>query len=265
MKLAVGVIAILVFPVVVYAIDPAHRTPLFPIGLGTYLALGLGLVVLSLRQRPAVRPDQPLDERALDRRLTVGALLVAIVISNFTMLQARAATPFISGLAVAWSLVWLPRFSRRVSVTTRVLVNRDVKTVFGFMADMRNQPQYTPDVVSVEKITEGDIGPGTQFRSTVRMGDAGTFQGVEQIVEMEWGRRIKDSLVSGRRPNYGELTFDPQGSATLVSYRFVSEVSYPSALLGAGVLRWLAIGQMRRRRMQAWLRLKQVLESRPDA
>ena len=44
--------------------------------------------------------------------------------------------------------------------------------------------QYVPDLVSVEKITDGDIGPGTQFRTKVRLDGAGDFEGVEEIVDV---------------------------------------------------------------------------------
>lgn len=264
MMLAAGVIAILIFPVIVYALDPAHRTPLFPVALGAYLALGLGLLAFSFTQRPAVRPGRAIDEHALNRRLTVGALLAAIVIANFALLEARTLTPFIAAAAVAWSLLWLLPAARRVSIKTSMVINRDVKTVFGFMADQRNEPQYTPEIVSVEKITDGDIGPGTQFRSTVRMDDGGTFQGVDQILEMEWGHRIMSSLVSGARPNRGVMIFQPMGAATQLSYEYVDEVPYPAALLGLSILRWTTTGGIRRRRMERWARLKQLLESRSD-
>jgi uncharacterized membrane protein len=262
-KLAAGVLAILVLPLIVYAIDPGGRSTLHLVVIGLYLALGLALLLLSSTFPRARRPDRSIDERALDRRLVIAALLAAAVIGNFALLLTKGLTPIICGFAIVWSLVWLLPFTRRISVTTQVLINRDVKTVFGFMSDMRNEPQFMPEIVSVEKITEGDIGPGTQFRTTVRMNETSTFEGVEEIVDMEWGHRITDRLASGTRPNYGVMTFDAVGAATKLSYQFVSEVSYASALVGQGVFRWAMTGEMRRRRMQAWARLKQLLESRP--
>jgi hypothetical protein len=262
-KLAAGVLAILVLPLIVYVIDPGGKSSLHFIAIGLYLALGLALLLLSSTFPRARRPDRSIDERALDRRLVIAALLAAAVIGNFALLLSKSLTPIICGFAIVWSLVWLLPFTRRISVRTQVLINRDVKTVFGFMSDLRNQPQYMPEVLSVEKITEGDIGPGTQFRSTVRLDETNTFEGVEEIVDMEWGRRITDRVADGTRPNYGVMTFDPVGAATKLSYQFVSEVSYASALVGQGAFRWAMTGEMRRRRRQAWARLKQVLESRP--
>lgn len=264
MKLAAGVIAILVVPVAVYATDSAHRTPLFPAALGVYLTLGVGLLVFSLTLRPSKRPDRSMDERALDRRLTVAALLAAVVIANFTLLEARAATAFISAFAIAWSLVWLVPATRRISVTTRMLINRDVRTVFGFKVDMRNEPQYIPEALSVEKITDGDIGVGTRFRSIVRMDANTTFEGIEEIVAIEWNRSFESRVANGTRPNTGVTTFEAVGPSTEMSYRFQVENSYASALLGLGLLRWTTIGQIRRRRLESWARLKQLLESRPD-
>jgi hypothetical protein len=47
----------------------------------------------------------------------------------------------------------------------------------------------------------------------------------------------------------------------LLKYRFDFELSYASAFIGMGLLRWLASIELRNRRRAAWARVKQILES----
>jgi hypothetical protein len=46
-----------------------------------------------------------------------------------------------------------------------IVINRPVEAVFDYVADQSNEPQYNPQMVRAEKITEGPGGIGTKFRS----------------------------------------------------------------------------------------------------
>jgi uncharacterized protein YndB with AHSA1/START domain len=48
-----------------------------------------------------------------------------------------------------------------------VVIGRPVEVVFDYVADQRNEPQYNPRMVRAEKVTEGPVGPGMLFRSTL--------------------------------------------------------------------------------------------------
>src|ERR1044072_7720182 len=50
-------------------------------------------------------------------------------------------------------------------------INRPIAEVFAFLAAGTNDPTFSPRVQKIEKITEGEVGVGTVFTSTVR--DAG--------------------------------------------------------------------------------------------
>jgi len=57
-----------------------------------------------------------------------------------------------------------------MEIQASIPVERPPSDVFGFMSDMRNHPKEEGSkVLSVEKITEGVIGLGTQFREKVQM------------------------------------------------------------------------------------------------
>jgi uncharacterized protein YndB with AHSA1/START domain len=264
LRVLAGVIAFFLAPLVVIAVDPHRESLFYKVAMFVLLAIAVVLYFVTSSLQPKKGPGQPIDERRSDRFMNLLPVLGASVIAALGLVggisDVRTGVIFY-GIFILSSVTWLPSLTRRFAVTTQVFIDRDPKSVFTFMLDGRNQMRYVPDLVSVEKITEGDIGPGTQFRSVVRMDGRGVFEGVEQIVDVDWGRRIVERVANGTRPNRGILTFTPEQAGTLMTYRFESEVSYPGAVFGQGVFRWAMTGEMRRRRMAIWARLKQVLES----
>src|SRR3954454_24774929 len=51
------------------------------------------------------------------------------------------------------------------------VVDRPIDEVFAFLADGTNDPKFSPRVQSIAKTTDGPVGVGTVFESTVK--DAG--------------------------------------------------------------------------------------------
>jgi carbon monoxide dehydrogenase subunit G len=51
------------------------------------------------------------------------------------------------------------------------LVDRPIDQVFAFLADGTNDPKFSPRVQAISKTTDGPVGQGTVFESTVK--DAG--------------------------------------------------------------------------------------------
>ena len=51
-------------------------------------------------------------------------------------------------------------------VQGEIVIKRPVNEVFEFVADERNEPRYNPQMRVAEKITDGPLGVGTQFRAT---------------------------------------------------------------------------------------------------
>jgi hypothetical protein len=50
-------------------------------------------------------------------------------------------------------------------IENTVEIERTPDVVFDYLVDLRNELKWNPDVQSMEKITEGPIGVGTQFRA----------------------------------------------------------------------------------------------------
>ncbi|WP_066296520.1 SRPBCC family protein [Bacillus sp. FJAT-29937] len=47
-----------------------------------------------------------------------------------------------------------------------VIIHKPVSEVFHYMASMENVPELMPNVVKMEKLTEGPIGKGTKFKES---------------------------------------------------------------------------------------------------
>jgi uncharacterized protein YndB with AHSA1/START domain len=78
-----------------------------------------------------------------------------------------------------------------------VLIDRPIDEVFAFLADGTNDPKFSPRVQEIRKTTDGPVGVGTVFESTVR--DAGMttkrkfeLTRVEAPTTIRWTERSKN-------------------------------------------------------------------------
>jgi hypothetical protein len=83
------------------------------------------------------------------------------------------------------------------SATTTI--NRAIEEVFAFLADGTNDKKFSPRVQEIEKTTDGPVGVGTIFKSTVK--DAGMKSSrefelteFEQPTKIRWSERSKNSI-----------------------------------------------------------------------
>jgi hypothetical protein len=79
------------------------------------------------------------------------------------------------------------------------VVNRPITEVFAFLADGTNDPKFSPRVIEIRKTTDGPVGVGTVFESTVK--DAGmktsrTFEltAFEAPTKIRWTERSKNAV-----------------------------------------------------------------------
>ncbi|MFJ4466810.1 SRPBCC family protein [Streptomyces sp. NPDC089424] len=76
-----------------------------------------------------------------------------------------------------------------------VEIDRPVQAVFDYLADGRNDPQFSPRVLRIERVPDTPTGVGTVFRSTVK--DAGMKSAREfRITTFEPPARIRWAEVS---------------------------------------------------------------------
>jgi uncharacterized protein YndB with AHSA1/START domain len=79
------------------------------------------------------------------------------------------------------------------------VVDRPIEEVFAFLADGTNDPKFSPRVQEIRKATDGPVGVGTVYESTVK--DAGmktsrTFEitEFEPPTRIRWTERSKNAV-----------------------------------------------------------------------
>jgi carbon monoxide dehydrogenase subunit G len=104
------------------------------------------------------------------------------------------------------------------------VIDRPIEEVFNFLADGTNDPKFSPRVLEIAKTTDGPVGVGTVFKSTVK--DAGVKTNREfEITEFERPTRIRWAERSKNQVTAPEGGYDlaPEGSGTRVTIHNVLE------------------------------------------
>lgn len=141
-------------------------------------------------------------------------------------------------------------------VTTEI--DRPVEEVFAFLADGENDPRFSPRVQEIARVTEGPVGVGTVFRSTVK--DAGVRTRREfRITEFEPPTRIRwtetsENLVTAEEGGYD---LEPTGERTTRVRLFNSLTGHGVGKMIAGV----ALNAARNDAEDFGRRIKQAVES----
>jgi hypothetical protein len=50
----------------------------------------------------------------------------------------------------------------------QIHIDRPPEQVFDFLADLQNEPQFNKDASDIVKVTDGEVGLGTQYTETVK-------------------------------------------------------------------------------------------------
>jgi carbon monoxide dehydrogenase subunit G len=104
------------------------------------------------------------------------------------------------------------------------VIDRPIEQVFDFLADGTNDPKFSPRVLEIAKATDGPVGVGTIFKSTVK--DAGMKTSREfEITEFERPTRIRWAERSKNQVTAPEGGYDlaPEGIGTRVTIHNVLE------------------------------------------
>lgn len=137
-----------------------------------------------------------------------------------------------------------------------IVIGRPVDEVFDFVADECNEPRFNPQMTSVEQLSDGDIGLGTQFRAHVMSGGRRLSMVIE-FTEFDRPVRLGSRTTMSGMEILGQLSFVAEGDATRMRWEW--------AMNPAGALRLLkpvivAVGKRQERAI--WTSLKRHLESR---
>ncbi|RYV49899.1 SRPBCC family protein [Pengzhenrongella frigida] len=142
------------------------------------------------------------------------------------------------------------------SIRGEIVISRPISEVFDFVADERNEPKYNPRMLRAEKLTDGAIGTGTQFRATMK--SRRTPDMVLETTEYDRPTRLASTTTMPSAEIRGVLTFEPTVGGTRLRWSF--EVQ-PNGALKA--LRPIIVRVGRRQEATNWASLKRYLESTP--
>lgn len=138
-----------------------------------------------------------------------------------------------------------------------IVIDRTAEEVFDFVSDERNEPRYNPQMLSVEKVTDGPIGAGTRFRAQMRSG-RGTVPLLLEFTTFDRPSRLGSRASFPGATTDGELTFEPCGASTLMRWTWDVRPSGAIKLL-TPVVAWMG----RRQERRIWSELKRCLERMP--
>ena len=97
-------------------------------------------------------------------------------------------------------------------------IDRPIEEVFAFLADGTNDPKFSPRVLDIAKTTDGPVGVGTVYKSTVK--DAGMKTEREfELTEFEPPTRIRWTELSKNMVSVPEGGYDlaREGNGTRLS------------------------------------------------
>jgi hypothetical protein len=99
--------------------------------------------------------------------------------------------------------------------------------LFDMLADIRNEPKWQPDVRSVEKVTDGDVGQGTRFRGSYKgMGDMDV-----EITEYDRPNRLGFACKGSRMDMDVAFIFTPSGSGSQIGGQIDTRLKGMSKLM----------------------------------
>lgn len=141
-----------------------------------------------------------------------------------------------------------------------IVIDRTVDDVFDFVADECNEPRFNPQMTSVEKLSEGDVGLGTRFGATVLSGGRAVPMVIE-FTRFDRPHLLRSRTTMSGMVILGELTFEPvDGDKTLMRWAWQMEPSGAMRLLKPLII---VVG--RRQERAIWSSLKRCLESEASA
>jgi uncharacterized protein YndB with AHSA1/START domain len=136
-----------------------------------------------------------------------------------------------------------------------IVIKRPVDEVFDFVADERNEPRYNPRMLRAEKVSDGPIGVGTQFRAETATRRGSAEMAIE-ITRYERPSRLESSTRLSNMDIAGALTFDPAPEGTRMQWVWDVRPRGVLKLMGPIISR---MGERQERTI--WTNLKRVLEA----
>jgi hypothetical protein len=137
-----------------------------------------------------------------------------------------------------------------------IVIDRAVEDVFDYVADERNEPTYNAQMRLAEKVSDGPIGVGTQYRAEVVSGGRPVSMVIE-CTEFERPRRLASLTTMSSMDIAYTLIFESVREGTRM--RWAGEIQPHGVLKLLGPLvAWMG----RRQELRIWTGLKALLEGK---
>ena len=137
-----------------------------------------------------------------------------------------------------------------------IVIDRPLEDVFDYVADERNEPTYNAQMRLAEKISDGPIGVGTQYRAEVVSGGRPVSMVIE-FTEYERPRRLASRTTMAAMDIAYTLTFEPVPEGTRMLWSGEIEPHGLLKLMGL-LVAWMG----RRQELRIWTGLKGLLEGK---
>lgn len=137
-----------------------------------------------------------------------------------------------------------------------IVIDRAVEDVFDYVADERNEPTYNAQMRLAEKISDGPIGVGAQYRAEVVSGGRPVSMVIE-FTEYERPRRLASKTTMSSMDIAYTLTFEPVREGTRMRWSGEIEPHGMLKLFGP-LVAWMG----RRQELRIWTGLKGLLEGK---
>lgn len=103
-----------------------------------------------------------------------------------------------------------------INIDLGTLVDKPIKDVFAFVANLNNMSKWNSAVVSLQQITPGDVGMGTKFKSVGEMMGR-RIEGEVQITAYEPDTKTGFQMNAGPMQMNVTITFKTVGTGTKIS------------------------------------------------
>ena len=132
---------------------------------------------------------------------------------------------------------------------------RPVEVVFDFVADVRNEPSYKPEMLRVDTVTAPGVGVGTRWSALLRSGRWPTNVVIERT-EYQRPRTLRSTMTTPDAEVAVHVTFEPVAGGTRVCW---DEMVRPTRTARLGS--FLSVLRKARQTRASWEQLKTLLES----
>ncbi len=122
--------------------------------------------------------------------------------------------------------------------TIQFQVAKTPDEVFPFISDLEKAIDWVPDLISVEKVSEGEIAVGTLYQEFVRVGKK-TGHATLVVTEFEPNRVFAHKGQGGPSRFTGRFLLEPHDGGTRITYDYSVKMTGFSRLLTPVVGRWI--------------------------